>query len=166
MQLHVDPTGFIRIQDASWPIALGRGGISANKREGDGATPAGLWPLGRVFFRPDRLDAPTTGLKVTALRPDWGWCDDPDYPDYNTLITLPHPARHEDMWRDDGLYDIVIEVLYNTTPARPGLGSAIFIHVAKPDYSPTEGCIALNKDDLLALLRLLNEGDAVHIPAP
>lgn len=168
MRITVDPQGFVTAAAASgrrtWRAALGRGGITTDKREGDGATPAGLWHLGRVFYRPDRLDAPETGLPTVALQPDWGWCDDPDHPDYNTRVTLPHPARHEDMWREDGLYDVVVEVHYNTSPIVPGGGSAIFLHVAKPDYSPTEGCIALKLDDLLDLLRKCNEEAALDVP--
>lgn len=164
MRLLVDPAGFVWVGDHRWPCALGRGGIIQHKSEGDGATPAGDWALGRVFYRPDRLSAPTTGLMTIALQEDWGWCDDPDHPDYNRLIVLPHGARHEDLWRKDGLYDVIVEILYNVDPIIPGKGSAIFMHIAKPDYAPTEGCIALSRDDLFALLRLCNEEDVLHIP--
>ena len=164
MELIVDPAGFLTANGTTWPIALGRGGISNEKREGDGATPSGIWRLGRVFYRADRVDTPQTGLRTVPLQPNWGWCDDPDHPDYNTLITLPHTAHHEDMWREDALYDVVVEILYNSGPTLPGAGSAIFMHVAKPDFTPTEGCIALNIQDLLGLLRLCNDGDVLVIP--
>lgn len=94
MILHVDPAGLIRMSGQTWPIALGRGGIRPDKHEGDGATPAGTWTLGRVFYRPDRITAPLTGLTTVALKSDWGWCDDPAHPDYNTLITLPLSLIH------------------------------------------------------------------------
>lgn len=163
MRIDVDPEGFVVCHGHKWRCALGRGGISAHKVEGDGVSPAGTWTLGRVFYRADRLEAPKTGLDVIVTRPEWGWCDDPNHADYNALITLPHPANHEKMWRDDAVYDVVVEILYNTDPIEKERGSAIFMHVAKPDYSPTEGCVALERSDLLALLQLCNKGDALHI---
>jgi len=95
-----------------------------------------------------------------------GWCDDPSHADYNRLITLPHPAHHETLWRDDQVYDLIVEILYNSEHIEAGHGSAIFMHVAKPGYTPTEGCIALKYDDLFALLRMCNDGDVVIIPKP
>ncbi|HEY9164449.1 MAG TPA: L,D-transpeptidase family protein [Magnetovibrio sp.] len=165
MRLSIDPAGSIFTQHQRWRCALGKGGIVLDKVEGDGATPAGDWFLGRVFYRPDRQKSPKTGLSIVAMNANMGWCDDPHHSDYNRLINLPHPARHEKMWRDDELYDVVVEILYNTDPIIAGKGSAIFMHVAKPDYSPTEGCIALCLSDLLDLLQMCNEGDAVHVPA-
>lgn len=164
MIINVDPAGFVLCQGHTWRCALGRGGVRTDKREGDGATPAGTWALGRVFYRADRVNAPETGLKAISMQSDWGWCDDPKHADYNRLITLPHPARHEDLWREDSVYDVVVEILYNTDPVEAEHGSAIFMHVAKPDYSPTEGCIALKCDDLLALLRLCNKDALVRVP--
>mgnify|MGYP000338847306 CR=1 FL=1 len=164
MHITIDPAGFVSCLNHRWRCALGRGAIVHDKIEGDGASPAGTWALGRVFYRPDRGAAPQTGLTVVALHPKWGWCDDPAHADYNRLVTLPHPARHEILWRDDALYDVVVELLYNTDPIISDRGSAIFMHVAKPDYSPTEGCIALNLKDLKALLQLCNDGDTVTIP--
>lgn len=165
MQIHIDPSGFVVCQGHKWRCALGRGGINVDKTEGDGVTPAGDWALGRVFYRADRLDAPATGLIVHATQSDWGWCDDPAHTDYNRLITLPHPASHEALWRTQAVYDVVVEILYNCAPVKAAAGSAIFMHIAKSGYTLTEGCIALKLEDLLALLRLCNEGDTVHIPA-
>jgi L,D-peptidoglycan transpeptidase YkuD (ErfK/YbiS/YcfS/YnhG family) len=132
--------------------AIGRGGIGTAKREGDGVTPAGAWPLRRLLYRPDRLAAPAGALAAQALRPDDGWCDDPDDEAYNCQVTLPHAARHEELWRQDGLYDVIVVLGYNDDPIVPGRGSAIFLHVARPDYGPTEGCVALALNDLLAVL--------------
>jgi L,D-peptidoglycan transpeptidase YkuD (ErfK/YbiS/YcfS/YnhG family) len=153
---------------ARWPCALGRAGVTAHKREGDGATPVGVWPLRRVLYRPDRLpDAPQTGasgLPVLALAPDMGWCDDPAHADYNRPVTLPHPAGHEHLWRDDALYDVIVVLGHNDAPPRPGAGSAIFLHCALPDgagrhgLKPTAGCVALPRDRLLALLAGLPAG--------
>ena len=167
MNVQIDPKGFVLFGDQKFRCALGRGGVRDAKHEGDGATPVGKFPLGRVFYRPDRLKGPPdTHLDTLPITQKLGWCDDPDHSDYNKLITLPHPARHEKLWRDDRVYDVVVEILFNTDPAMPHRGSAIFMHVAKPDFSPTEGCIALALGDLLGLLRFCNKNDAIIIPAP
>ncbi|HEX2892009.1 L,D-transpeptidase family protein [Vineibacter terrae] len=146
--------------------ALGRGGARIDKREGDGATPIGAWGLRRVWYRADRLNAPpATVLPLRAIVASDGWCDDASSPDYNRPVTLPHPARHERMWRDDAVYDVVVELGYNDDPPISGRGSAIFLHVARPDFTPTEGCVALARDDLLALLRACDGNDALHVTA-
>jgi L,D-peptidoglycan transpeptidase YkuD (ErfK/YbiS/YcfS/YnhG family) len=152
MDIHVDPTGVLVWPRAAVRCALGRGGVVRDKREGDGATPAGCFPLRQVLFRPDRVAPPLTRLDVRALARDDGWCDDPEDPRYNRPVTRPYPGRHERLWRNDGLYDVLVVLGYNDDPVRPGLGSAIFLHVAKTDFAPTEGCIALALPDLLALL--------------
>lgn len=154
MEIRVLPTGRLIWRGHEVPCALGRGGISCDKTEGDGTTPAGILPLRRVLYRPDRLpEPPQTALPVRALAPDDGWCDDPAHPDYNTTVRLPHPARCERMWREDRLYDVVVVLGHNDAPVVAGRGSAIFLHVAAPGYAATEGCVALALPDLLALLR-------------
>ena len=152
----------------SWPggsarAVCGRGGVRADKREGDHATPAGTFPLVNAFYRPDRLAAPTTALPLAPLKPNDGWVDEPADPRYNTLVTLPYPAGHETLWREDGLYDLIVVIGYNGAPAVPGRGSAIFLHVAHPDLSGTEGCIAVARDTLLSLLGLLGPGSKITI---
>lgn len=143
--------------------ALGRGGVTAVKREGDGATPLGAWPLRRLHYRADRLVPPPTPLPLRILREDDGWCDDPADAAYNRLIKLPYPARHERLWRDDALYDLVGELGYNDAPPLAGAGSAIFLHAARPDYAPTEGCVALARQDLLRAVGLLSEDGRVVV---
>ena len=139
-------------------VALGRGGVRANKREGDGATPSGLLTVRRVLYRADRLAAADRGLLAGTLLPGApialcdGWCDDPEHADYNTLVTLPHAARHERLWREDDLYDIVGVLGWNDDPVVRGRGSAIFLHLAASGFTPTEGCLAVARGDLLALL--------------
>ena len=152
MDLQVTSDGTVFWRGAGIRCAIGRGGFSRDKREGDGATPIGCWPLRRLFYRPDRLTPPVTSLEVRALDRNDGWCDDPAHVDYNRLIRLPHPARHERLWRADGLYDLFVELGYNDQPPLPGHGSAIFLHVATPDFSPTEGCVAMALPDLLLLV--------------
>jgi L,D-peptidoglycan transpeptidase YkuD (ErfK/YbiS/YcfS/YnhG family) len=145
--------------------ALGKGGTvaAAAKREGDGASPLGVWPIRRVLYRPDRGPLPQTALSIAPLRPDDGWCDDPKDPAYNQPVAHPYPASAERMWRDDHVYDLVVILGHNDDPVAPGAGSAIFMHLAKPEYTPTEGCVALARADLDALLRLARPGDAVAI---
>lgn len=142
---------------------LGRGGIRRDKREGDGATPAGQFLLRRVMWRADRLPAPATRLPCAPLDPADGWCDWPEDPLYNRQVRLPYPARHERMWRDDPLYDIVLVIGHNDDPVIPGAGSAIFVHLARADRGPTEGCVGLARDDLIALLAASLPGDALAI---
>jgi L,D-peptidoglycan transpeptidase YkuD (ErfK/YbiS/YcfS/YnhG family) len=143
--------------------AIGRTGVRAEKREGDGATPAGTFALRRVLFRPDRLAAPRTALPVAPIAPDDGWCDDPAHPDYNRPVGLPFTASHEAMWRTDGLYDVVVVIAHNDDPPVPGLGSAVFVHVATADFGPTAGCVALARDDLLRLLADCAPGDRLVV---
>ncbi|MFO1152572.1 MAG: L,D-transpeptidase family protein [Rhodospirillales bacterium] len=152
------------------PCRLGRAGIRVDKREGDGATPAGLHPLRRVLWRDDRLSPPATGLPRQPIRPDDGWCDDPADAAYNRPVTLPYPGRHERLWRDDGLYDVIVVIGHNDDPVVAGAGSAVFIHVVAPDGAPTAGaptagCIALALPDLLALLTACRLGDAIDVEA-
>jgi L,D-peptidoglycan transpeptidase YkuD (ErfK/YbiS/YcfS/YnhG family) len=132
--------------------ALGRGGVRADKREGDGATPVGLLPLRRVLYRADRAPIPRAAVPREPLAETDGWCDDPGHRDYNRMVRLPHPAHCESLWRGDGVYDIVGVLGWNDAPVERGRGSAIFLHVARPGYAPTEGCVALDGADLRAVL--------------
>lgn len=147
--------------------ALGPTGVvpASEKREGDGASPAGVWPLREVFYRPDRGLAPATGLPVRALSPDDGWCDSPGDPAYNRAVRLPYPASAEGLWRDDHIYDIIVVLGHNDDPVEPGMGSAIFLHICRADYSPTQGCVAVARTDLEALLAVARPGDALEIAA-
>lgn len=134
------------------PAIIGAGGIKSPKIEGDHATPAGILPLRRVFYRADRVASPVCHLPVEPLCPTDGWCDDPTHRDYNQYVTLPHPARHERLWREDHVYDIIVVLGYNDAPARPGAGSAIFMHLPPAGGRPTEGCIAMAEPALRDLL--------------
>ena len=163
MEIVVWPPGTLSWNDNQVRCAIGHGGIRAEKREGDGASPAGVFPLRRVMIRPDRLEAPKTGLPIRALDPADGWCDDPRDGAYNQLVKLPFSASHEILWRDDAVYDVIVEVGYNDDPVKPGLGSAIFVHVARPGFEPTEGCVALALDDLLRLLEDCNEQTVLSV---
>ena len=158
-------SGILRVGKREYRCVLGRGGVipADKKREGDGCTPIGAWPLRACWYRPDRLTAPTTLLPLHTIQPDDGWCDDPAHALYNQHVTPPFPASHETLWREDHAYDLIIPLGYNDNPITPGKGSAIFLHVAQPDYPPTEGCVALSLEDLLALLPELSVESVLEI---
>ena len=147
----------------SFRAAVGRSGLTPadTKREGDGASPIGRWAIRSVLYRPDRVAAPQTALPTRALGPTDGWCDAPEDPAYNRPVTLPYPASAEALWRDDGVYDVICTLAHNDAPPVPGAGSAIFLHVARADFAPTEGCAALSLPDLLAVLAEAKPGDAL-----
>ncbi|MBV9550083.1 MAG: L,D-transpeptidase family protein [Alphaproteobacteria bacterium] len=143
--------------------AIGPGGIAVKGREGDGITPRGRFAVREILYRADRVAKPNVKLPLRAIEPDDGWCDAPHDANYNRLVSLPYRNSAEKMWRDDGLYDLVGVLGYNDDPVVPGNGSAIFLHVARPDYSNTHGCVALAFADLLAALEQLQPGDAVVV---
>ena len=155
----------VRWRDRVARCALGRGGVRVDKREGDGATPLGCFPLRRVLYRADRIARPETGLPATPLDPHLGWCDDPADTAYNTPVRLPYSAGHERLWRDDALYDLIVVIGYNDDPVEPGRGSAIFLHVARSDFAPTEGCIAVRLADLSELLRACRPNTRIVVDA-
>ncbi len=152
MQAVVHPDGRLTMRNEVFRAALGRARVGMHKQEGDGATPAGVLPLRRVLYRLDRLPAPDCAVPIEPISEADGWCDDPMHRDYNRRVSLPHEARCEELWRPDGLYDVVGVLGWNDAPVERGCGSAIFLHVARPDYGPTEGCVALALPDLLRVL--------------
>jgi L,D-peptidoglycan transpeptidase YkuD (ErfK/YbiS/YcfS/YnhG family) len=133
--------------------AHGRSGITSHKHEGDGATPAGLLRLVRVLYRADRIKPPACAVPIEPIGPHDGWCDDVGDAAYNKPVRLPCPVSHEALWRDDHVYDVIGILDWNLDPIVKERGSAIFFHVATPDYAPTAGCIALALPDVLAALR-------------
>ncbi|MEA1831171.1 L,D-transpeptidase family protein [Methylobacterium durans] len=145
--------------------ALGRSGLTRTKREGDGASPRARLRLLGGFYRADHFGArPRTNLRLRPTGRQDGWCDDPRDRRYNRPIRLPAPGvSAEELWRSDGLYDLVVDLDWNRGPIRPGRGSAIFLHVARPGYLPTEGCVALKRADLVRLLRRLGPRTRLRI---
>ena len=141
--------------------ALGRAGVRACKREGDGATPRGCMALQGVYYNPARTRRPATALPVRAVRPNDGWCDAPDDRNYNRRVCHPYPVSAERLWRTDGLYDLIVVLDYNIKPRVRGFGSAIFLHVARPGFTATEGCVALKRSDLQKLLARLRPGSSL-----
>jgi L,D-peptidoglycan transpeptidase YkuD (ErfK/YbiS/YcfS/YnhG family) len=166
MDLHVSMRGPRAVLDWGAGVrhaAIGPGGIGVKGGEGDGITPLGRFAVREIFYRADRIAKPGVKLPLRAIQPDDGWCDAPDDANYNRLVKLPYRASAENMWRDDALYDLVSVLGFNDDPVVPGKGSAIFLHVARPDYSHTHGCVALAFADVLAALEQLQPGDAVVI---
>lgn len=149
----------------SYRAAIGKGGPLPllEKREGDGATPLGRFRLLGALLRPDRVVPPQTALPWRWLRPCDGWSDDPADPDYNRPISHPHRFSAERLWRDDHVYDVVLAISHNSEPVVPGLGSAVFLHLARPDWAPTEGCVAVAAETMLAILPHLAAGEVVEI---
>ncbi|MFZ4687615.1 MAG: L,D-transpeptidase family protein [Polymorphobacter sp.] len=149
------------------PASFGKGGAiaAADKREGDGATPLGAWPLRAVLLRPDRMAAPVTRLPWRWLRPGDGWSDGVDDPAYNRPVMLPHIFSAERLWRDDHAYDVIIVLGHNDDPPLAPLGSAIFWHCRQPDHRPTEGCVAIDRAVLARWVAMMAPGDAITITA-
>ena len=145
------------------PVALGRGGILADKREGDGATPRDTFRLLRLWWRADRRPRPATRLPVRRIRPDDAWCEDPADRRYNRSFRLAPGQTGDRLRRDDHLYDLIIEIDHNTRPRTAGRGSAVFIHVARPGFAPTVGCVALKADVLRRLLGRVGKRTAIDI---
>ena len=147
--------GLLSTGPVSVPVALGRTGIKADKREGDGGTPAGRFRPVRLWWRADRLPRPQTRLPVRRIAADDAWCEDPNDRRYNHAYKRSATEPGDRLRRDDGLYDLIVEIDHNRRPRIAGRGSAVFIHIARPGFGPTAGCIALKHHDLLALLRQL-----------
>jgi L,D-peptidoglycan transpeptidase YkuD (ErfK/YbiS/YcfS/YnhG family) len=144
-------------------VALGRAGIKASKREGDGATPAGRFHPVRLWWRADRLPRPWTLLPVRRIGLHDAWCEDPADRRYNHAFRRSANEPGDRLCRNDGLYDLIIELDHNTRPRVAGRGSAVFIHVARAGFGPTAGCVALRRNDLLALLPRLSRKTRIFI---
>ena len=158
----IGPDGLLSHLGQHYRAALGRGGIAALKQEGDGATPAGLLTLRRILFRADRVKRPRAAVPINLLAPADAWCDDPTEKAYNRPVRLPFSGRHEALWRDDDIYDVIGILGWNDDPPVKNRGSAIFLHLARPDYAPTDGCIALALKDLTTLLAVGLTAIEVH----
>jgi L,D-peptidoglycan transpeptidase YkuD (ErfK/YbiS/YcfS/YnhG family) len=155
--------GVLRAGQHAIPVALGRGGMRANKIEGDGATPRGRFRLVRLWWRSDRAPRPSTLLRTRPIRTDDGWCEDPTDRNYNRAVKLPLSDGIDRLWRTDHLYDFLIELDHNTRPRVARRGSAVFIHVARAELSPTAGCVALPASALKRLLAQIAKNAVIEI---
>jgi len=145
--------------------AIGKNGVAEDRVEGDGKTPLGCFEIRKVLYRKDKIEKLQTVLLVEEISENDTWCDDVKDKNYNSLIKLPYNASHEKLWRDDDLYDIIAVLGYNDKPVIAGKGSAIFMHIAGQNYSPTAGCIAFSKADLLEILKNCDKNTLVCIKA-
>lgn len=147
------------------PCVVGYNGIKQDKKEGDGGTPIGTFPLRQVWYRADKIDKPVTDLPTRVITQNDGWCDDSSSPLYNRWVDLSKPftKSHEKLWLENDLYDIIVEIGYNDETIEKGKGSAIFMHVARPNFTPTDGCVALKLSDLKELLQSLKPGSEITI---
>jgi L,D-peptidoglycan transpeptidase YkuD (ErfK/YbiS/YcfS/YnhG family) len=144
--------GWLMAGPLALPVALGRGGIRANKREGDGGTPRGIFRLRRLWWRADRTPRPRTQLPVRRIGESDAWCEDPRDRHYNQPIRLRPDHPGDRLKRADHLYDLIVELDHNTRPRIAGRGSAVFVHVARPGFAPTAGCVALTAAALRRLV--------------
>ena len=147
---------YLTFKSDQFQCSIGRSGFSKNKMEGDGFTPVGTFFIEKIFYRADKIKNLDTKINKIKIHESYGWCDDPNQKEYNQLIKFPFNFSAEKLYRDDSLYNLVCVLNYNTNPITPGLGSAIFMHVAKNDYNVTEGCIALKQEDLIYLLSFID----------
>ena len=155
--------GWLTAGPLALPVALGRGGMKDNKREGDGGTPCGMFRPKRLWWRGDRHARPMTQLPVRRIGRDDGWCEDPRDRHYNQPVRVPAGSSADRLTRADELYDFIVEIDHNTHPRVAGRGSAVFIHVARPGFAPTAGCIALDTRTLRRLLARLGPRTRIHV---
>jgi L,D-peptidoglycan transpeptidase YkuD (ErfK/YbiS/YcfS/YnhG family) len=147
--------GWLTADGLTIPVALGRGGIRANKREGDGGTPRGVFHPRKLWWRADRHTRPRTFLPLCAIRPEDAWCEDPNDRHYNRPIRLTREATGDRLTRKDHLYDFIVEIDHNSKPRVAGRGSAVFLHLARENFGPTAGCVSMTPSAMLHLLRRL-----------
>ena len=150
-------------KNLKFKCSLGKNGVTQNKVEGDKCTPSGIYRLKQVFYRADRIKKFTTNIKKIKIKKNMGWCDDSSSKRYNQLIRVPTKFSHEKLYRKDGIYDIIVVLNYNMNPVIKKKGSAIFMHIAKKNYSKTLGCIGLKKYDLLEILSKVKNNNKVKI---
>ena len=150
------------IDEFVFKCCIGKKGLSITKKEGDKKTPTGEFSLGYLYYRKDRIIKPITKLKCVSIKRDMGWCNDPKHRFYNSLTTIRKKVKHEKMYRKDKKYDLGIVIDYNLKKPVPFKGSAIFIHLTQ-NYKPTAGCIALGKNDMLVLLKIINKKTKINI---
>ena len=162
MLLRLKNKEYLIVDEFKFKCSIGKNGLNSKKIEGDHCTPIGVFKIGRVYYRPDRIKKPDTSLKTKKITKNMGWCDDPYNKNYNKEIVLNKKNKGEKLFRKDNAYDLLIVIEYNTNKTKPFKGSAIFIHLTK-NYGSTKGCIALKKNDLLILLKIINKNSKIKI---
>ena len=159
----VKKSGYLKYKDLKFQCVFGKSGIGKKVREGDSITPRGVFKLVKVFYRADKIKNLRIPIKKIKIKKNMGWCDDPKSTFYNQLIKLPSNFGYEKLYRSDRLYDLIVVLNYNLNPIIKNKGSAIFIHVSKKSFKKTEGCIAVNKKDLIKLLSIIKKNTKIKI---
>ena len=159
----INKSGYLKYKDLKFKCALGKSGIGNKKIEGDNITPKGHFKIIKIYYREDRVKKLSSKFTLTEITKDMGWCDDPKSGKYNQLIKLPTKYSHENLYRKDNIYDLILVLNYNMKPTIKNKGSAIFIHVAKKNYKKTAGCIAIRKFDLIRLIKEIKQNTRVII---
>ena len=159
----INKFGFLKYKDLKFKCALGKAGIGKKKLEGDQITPKGTYKIVKIYFRKDRLKKISSKFKLIEIKKNMGWCDDPKSKKYNQLIKLPSKYSHENLYRENSIYDLILVLNYNMNPIIKNKGSAIFIHIANKKFKNTEGCIAIEKKNLVRLVKIINKRTQVII---
>lgn len=159
----INKSGYLKYKNLIFKCAIGKAGIGKKKKEGDKITPIGTYKIINIYYREDRIKKISTKFRLTKIKKNMGWCDDPRSEKYNQLIKSPSKYRHEKLFRKDNIYDLVMVLNYNTSPIIKNKGSAIFIHIAKKNYKKTLGCIALKKTHLIKLVKKINKRTKIII---
>ena len=162
MQLVLKNKDTLLLGEFKFKCSIGKNGSTSNKIEGDKKTPKGVYSLGPLFYRKDKFKNPETKIKKIAIKKSMGWCDDVNNKNYNQLIKVNKNIKHEKLYRRNNIYDLLILINYNTKKIKINKGSAIFIHLTN-NYKRTLGCIALKKNDLLTILKLINKKTKIRI---
>ena len=155
--------GYLIYKNSKFRCSLGINGIKNKKKEGDGITPKGIFKLKKIYYRNDKVKNIVTKVKKIKITKDMGWCDDPKSKFYNKLIRLPNKFGHEKLYRKDDIYNLIIVLDYNMNPVIKNKGSAIFIHLAKKNYKPTQGCMGLKQNDLIKLIKMIKKNQKIKI---
>ena len=159
----INKSSYLKYKNFRFRCALGKAGIGKKKKEGDNITPKGLYKIVKIYYRKDRIKKVSSKFKLIKITKNIGWCDDPNSEKYNQIINLPTKYGYEKLYRKDNIYDLILVLNYNMNPAIKNKGSAIFIHIANKKYQPTQGCIALKKDNLLKLISKINKNIKIKI---
>ena len=159
----INKSGYLKYQDLKFRCALGRAGISKKMTEGDNITPKGIYKIVKIYYRSDRIKKISSKFRAIEITKNMGWCDDPNSKNYNQLINLPSRYGHEKLFKKNNIYNVIVVLNYNMQPVIKNKGSSIFIHIAKKNYRPTQGCIALKKNNLQKLLSKISKNIKIKI---
>jgi L,D-peptidoglycan transpeptidase YkuD (ErfK/YbiS/YcfS/YnhG family) len=159
----INKSSYLKYKNFRFRCALGKAGIGKKKKEGDNITPIGVYKIVKIYYRKDRIKKISSKFKLIKITKNIGWCDDPNSEKYNKIINLPTKYSYEKLYRKDNVYDLILVLNYNMSPVIKNKGSAIFIHITKKKYQPTQGCVALKKNNLLKLISKINKNIKIKI---